>query len=395
MSGSATFTIVTSMSSMNVPRQTVNSGNHLRIGDAPLDGRRARRPGDHYRAGSDTGTPIRLSAHPSATIRRHAAGIRRRSTCSRAGSSVACSSPRECRSAPSPPCSGSRSRPWRGATAASSGRHPAGDRGREPGGPGAEQLVRPHAVQAQRRRGAGQGPGPARRHQLGDAGVGRRGDRVRAAGPHRRGRATTCSSSGCRAPHPCWASPRRWCCTGSSAAGRTPLDDWAALADLLTPDQERRCSSAPTSRSSPPADPGVVEPGDLALLDVLTGDGRASFAAVAQQAGVSESARDAPAEGAVRRGRRLPRRRHLDRGARVPVGGHAVAHGDPGRTRPRGARARRRTRDRLRRGDHRPGQPGRVGRVPRHRGAVPLRHRQGRRDRRGAVDGDQRRCCGT
>ncbi len=31
MSGSATFTIVTSISSMNVPRQTVISGNHLRM----------------------------------------------------------------------------------------------------------------------------------------------------------------------------------------------------------------------------------------------------------------------------------------------------------------------------------------------------------------------------
>ncbi len=32
MSGSATFTMVTSTSSMNVPRQTATSGAHLRIG---------------------------------------------------------------------------------------------------------------------------------------------------------------------------------------------------------------------------------------------------------------------------------------------------------------------------------------------------------------------------
>ncbi|MCW2918952.1 MAG: hypothetical protein JWN52_7020 [Actinomycetia bacterium] len=31
MSGRATFTIVTSISSMNVPRQTVISGSHLRM----------------------------------------------------------------------------------------------------------------------------------------------------------------------------------------------------------------------------------------------------------------------------------------------------------------------------------------------------------------------------
>src|SRR3954471_3640603 len=31
MSGRATFTMVTSISSMNVPRQTVTSGNHLRM----------------------------------------------------------------------------------------------------------------------------------------------------------------------------------------------------------------------------------------------------------------------------------------------------------------------------------------------------------------------------
>ncbi len=31
MSGSATFTIVTSISSMNVPEQTATSGHHLRM----------------------------------------------------------------------------------------------------------------------------------------------------------------------------------------------------------------------------------------------------------------------------------------------------------------------------------------------------------------------------
>jgi hypothetical protein len=36
MSGSATLTMVTSISSMNVPRQTVMSGNHLRMCDRPF-----------------------------------------------------------------------------------------------------------------------------------------------------------------------------------------------------------------------------------------------------------------------------------------------------------------------------------------------------------------------
>ncbi|MEO9138495.1 MAG: Lrp/AsnC family transcriptional regulator, partial [Jatrophihabitans sp.] len=71
--------------------------------------------------------------------------------------------------------------------------------------------------------------------------------------------------------------------------GHHDNDDWAALAGLLDVDQERAILACappvPTGRGGL----GRLHPEDDAMLAVLVEDGRASYAALAQAAGVSES----------------------------------------------------------------------------------------------------------
>ncbi|MEO9140451.1 MAG: Lrp/AsnC family transcriptional regulator, partial [Jatrophihabitans sp.] len=71
--------------------------------------------------------------------------------------------------------------------------------------------------------------------------------------------------------------------------GHHDNDDWAALAGLLDADQERAILACappvPTGRGGL----GRLHPEDDAMLAVLVEDGRASYAALAQAAGVSES----------------------------------------------------------------------------------------------------------
>ncbi|WP_375484703.1 Lrp/AsnC family transcriptional regulator [uncultured Jatrophihabitans sp.] len=72
-------------------------------------------------------------------------------------------------------------------------------------------------------------------------------------------------------------------------AGRTATDDWAGLADLLDDDETRAVLE--TMDLQPPAADAryAVDADDLTLVELLTADGRTSYARLAQGLGVTEA----------------------------------------------------------------------------------------------------------
>ena len=277
MSGSATFTIVTSMSSMNVPRHTVISGSHLRIGisSSPLrtsllDATDKSGPDRHLGVDfrhdcSGNADPLvldlvdrqilrSLQLNPRAPFRRVAAGLAVLGADRRAALPALHAAGRlRVVAAVDPRALGE-----------------------------SDWIVR---VRTRPEATMDIGRALCRRDDIAWVSIGAGvGDRLRACARTTRATAKVCSSTGCRASAPCStcrASVVLRHFVGGSAS------DWVGLSEVLTAEQEAAVAT-PSDAPGRAAPSCALDRADYAMLEILARDGRAGYGELARAAGLSE-----------------------------------------------------------------------------------------------------------